>query len=111
MGVPRTRLRRPDSRRSPREEAGAGPGADRKGGGEAGEGGRGDAVADHAGEQVGRAGDAVDLLVAVDGAEKDEEDDRQGEGEEGGLAVSPEEALLRPELVEEEAAHVNRLMS
>ncbi len=77
---------------------------------ETGEGGRRDAVPEHAGEEIGGAVDAVDLVVAVDRAEQDEEDDRQSNREEGELTASPVEALLAPELVEHEA-HVSSSVS
>ena len=45
----------------------------------------------------------LDEVVAVDGAEDQEEDHRQEEGEERGLAIAPEEQLLDAQLVQPES--------
>jgi hypothetical protein len=62
----------------------------------------GHAIAEQADEQIRRGADAFDRLVAVHGTEQHEQDDREQEAEEGGLAVPPEETLLRPQLVQEQ---------
>src|SRR5919106_1923381 len=63
---------------------------------------RSQAVAEEARDEVGGRVHTLDRVVAVHGAEQDEEDDREEEAEERGLAVPPEEELLRAKLVQEE---------
>ncbi len=57
-----------------------------------------DAVAEDAREQVRGAGNALglDLVVAVDGAEEDVDEQREDEREERELVAAPVEPLLRP---------------
>src|SRR5437867_9347754 len=76
---------------------------------EPGEGGRGDAVAEDPGEQVGGALDALvlDPVAPVDRAEQNEDDHREEEGEEGELVAAPVQPLLAAKLMEDQVHSVS----